>query len=85
MPTSKQKPSTRGAASARTTRPGFVNRNEQKVLRKTDLPGNDHNQLVYILRCRRSGERYGANGSDIFQRRCSACGAGRPGLPIDLA
>ena len=84
-PTSKRKPSTRGAAPAGTTRPGFVNRNEQEVLRKTDLPGNDQNQLVYVLRCRRCGERYGANGSDLFQRRCPACGAGRPGLPIDLA
>ncbi|GAD55830.1 hypothetical protein [Limimaricola cinnabarinus] len=81
----KQKPSMQGAAPARTTRPGFVNRNEQEVLRKTDLHGNDHNQLVYILRCQRCGECYGANGSDIFQRRCPACGAGRPGLPIDHA
>lgn len=45
----------------------------------TTLPGNDHNQVVYLLRCRDCGNRYGANGSDIFQRKCPARGGGRPG------
>ncbi|QBR38457.1 hypothetical protein ETW23_14185 [Leisingera sp. NJS201] len=73
----------RSTTSAKTTRPGFINRNNQEVLRKTDLPGNDHNQVVYIIQCRRCGERYGVNGSDIFQRRCPTCAGGRPGLSID--
>ncbi|MBQ4826905.1 hypothetical protein J4729_20500 [Leisingera sp. HS039] len=84
-PADKAKPveRKRSTTSAKTTRPGFINRNNQEVLRKTDLPGNDHNQVVYIIQCRRCGERYGVNGSDIFQRRCPTCAGGRPGLSID--
>jgi hypothetical protein len=67
-------------AAAPTTRPGYVNRNGQEVLAPTGLPGTDHNQVVYLLRCQACGARYGANGSDIFQRRCPACDRGRPGL-----
>lgn len=63
-----------------TTQVGYTNRNDQVVIRKTDLPGNDHNQLVYVLRSISCGHEYGANGSDIFQRRCPAHDAGAPGL-----
>lgn len=65
-----------------TTQIGFQNRNQQVVVRKTDLPGNDHNQVVYVLRCGVCGHEYGANGSDIFQRRCPDHDQGRPGLPV---
>ena len=63
-----------------TTAPGFVSRNDQTVLRKTGAPGNDHNQVTYILRCGKCSHEYGANGSDIWLRRCPSCGGGRPGL-----
>lgn len=66
-----------------TTEVGFTNRNRQTVLRKTDFPGNDHNQFVYVLRCRDCGHEYGVNGSDIFQRRCPAHDRGQAGLPYD--
>ena len=69
-------------ATGRTTRPGYVNLNEQEVLANTGEPGNDHNQLIYLLKCHNCGERYGANGSDIFQRRCPNCDGGRPGLTV---
>lgn len=62
------------------TKPRDVNRNRQQVLQGTGLPGNDHKQVVYLLECRDCGFRYGANGSDIFQRKCPACRGGRPGL-----
>ena len=68
-----------------TTEPGYRNRNDQTVIRKTSLPGNDHNQRVYVLECSRCQHRYGANGSDIWQRRCPQCGGGRPGLSIEGA
>jgi hypothetical protein len=42
-----------------TTEMGHTNRNGQKVLRHTDLEGNDHNQYVYVLRCNRCGQEYG--------------------------
>ncbi len=64
----------------KTTVPGFVSRNGQMVLRKTDAPGNDHNQIVYVLRCGRCAHEYGANGSDIWLRRCPSCSGGKPGL-----
>jgi hypothetical protein len=64
-----------------TTVPGYTNRNGQTVLHRTELPGSDHLQYVYVLRCGNCGEEYGANGSDIWQRRCPCCGGGREGLP----
>ena len=69
-----------GRDGAKTTVPGYTNRNDQTVIRRTDTPGNDHNQVVYELECGGCGQRYGANGSDIWQRKCPKCGGGRPGL-----
>jgi precorrin-8X/cobalt-precorrin-8 methylmutase len=66
--------------SGRTTAPGYQNRNGQTVLRSTGLAGTDHGQSVYVLQCGGCRHEYGANGSDIFQRRCPACQGGRPGL-----
>ena len=60
--------------------PGYQNRNGQVVVRRTDLPGNDHNQQIYVLRCSDCLHQYGANGSDIWQRKCPKCGGGWPGL-----
>jgi len=67
-------------ASAGTTERGRTNRNGQTVIRATGRPGNDHLQYVYVLRCGRRGTEYGANGSDIWQRRCPSCQGGAPGL-----
>ena len=66
--------------AANTTQIGYVNRNQQEVFLKTNLPGTDHNQYVYGLRCLRCMAQYGANGSDIFQRKCPSCQGGQPGL-----
>jgi hypothetical protein len=63
-----------------TTRIGYRNRNQQTVAERTDLPGTDHLQRIYVLQCEHCGTRYGANGSDIFERRCPTCQGGRPGL-----
>lgn len=63
-----------------TTSPGYVNRNGQTVVRATDTPGNDHLQKVYVLRCGECGHEYGANGSDLWQRRCPKHDRGAPGL-----
>ena len=64
------------------TKPGFTNANGQTVVRATDLRGTDHGQYVYVLSCSHCGETYGANGSDIWLRKCPHCQGGRPGLPI---
>lgn len=65
----------------RTTQVGYRNRNDQEVVRPTGLPGTDHLQYVYVLRCAACGCEYGANGSDIHGRKCPRCQGGRPGLP----
>ena len=52
------------------TQPGYVNRNGQEVMRPTGIPGTDHGQYVYVLRCQTCGHEYGVNGSDIWLRRC---------------
>jgi hypothetical protein len=59
---------------------GYENRNGQTVVAATGLPGTDHGQSVYVLRCRRCGAEYGCNGSDNFQRKCPRCQGGAPGL-----
>ena len=65
---------------APTTQPGYVNRNNQQVVRGTGIPGTDHLQYVYILLCGICSNEYGANGSDIHIRKCPHCQNGAPGL-----
>ena len=65
----------------RTTDTGFLNTNGQLVVRATELPGTDNLQRIYLLRCSNCGNEYGANGSDIHERKCPSCQGGRPGLP----
>ncbi len=77
-----KKEANRSSQSGKTTTPGYVNRNSQIVVRRTSLPGNDHMQITYVLRCQKCRHEYGANGSDIWQRRCPRCGRGATGLPI---
>jgi PHP family Zn ribbon phosphoesterase len=69
---------------APSTKPGFVNRNGQVVIRNTGAPGNDHGQKVYQIGCSKCGEVYGANGTDIFERKCPKCGSGMPGFNTEL-
>ena len=37
-------------------------------------------QYSYKMVCQNCGEVYGANGSDIFQRKCPKCQGGNPGI-----
>lgn len=66
--------------AGKTTRIGYVNRNGQENTRATGLPGNDHLQYIYVLRCGHCGHEYGSNGSDIFHRKCPRCQGGKRGL-----
>ena len=66
-----------------TTNPGYINSNGQEVLRSTNRAGNDHMQKVYVLRCTKCRRDYGANGSDIHERKCPYCQGGRLGLPTE--
>lgn len=68
------------AGQAKSTIPGYENRNNQVVVRPTGLKGTDHYQGVYVLLCKHCKAEYGANGSDIWLRRCPRCQGGMPGL-----
>jgi hypothetical protein len=69
------------SVATHSTQLGFTNRNGQIVIRRTRQPGNDHNQFVYIMKCGKCSHEYGANESDIWQRRCPSCDGGADGLP----
>lgn len=64
------------------TQSGFVNPLGQITVRNTTAPGTDHLQYVYQLACSQCGHTYGANGSDIHDRKCPKCQAGSPGFSI---
>ena len=73
------------SSGSETTQPGFINRNAQRVIRATGLPGTDKLQTAYVLECEQCQHRYAANASDIFERRCPKCQTGKPGIPIAAA
>ena len=66
----------------KTTKVGCVNRNRQKCHGHRGVNGNDHNQKAYKMECLNCGAIYGANGSDVWQRKCPDCGGGKPGIPF---
>jgi hypothetical protein len=61
-----------------TTQTGFVNGNGQRNDGPLGLPGTDHNQMLYRMRCERCAHEYAANGSDIHHRKCPNCQGGQP-------
>lgn len=69
------------SGSTDTTQIGYVNRSNQQNLGHRNLPGNDHLQMAYKMKCLNCGLLYGANGADIFQRRCPDCQHGAAGIP----
>lgn len=82
-------PSRRAPAKARSARGktleiGRVNRNGQELIRATDMPGNHVNQKLYVMRCTVAGcgHEYGANGADVWLRKCPRCQGGQPGLSL---
>jgi predicted Zn-ribbon and HTH transcriptional regulator len=75
-------------AEAQSTRPGAVNRQRQKVVRKVDwVDGGMDGQSVYVLQCQRPGcgFEYGEEGIRVHQRKCPRCDGGLPGLPVPAA
>jgi len=66
--------------NTKTTQIGYINRNNQKNHGTRGVKGNDHEQVAYKLECLLCGSTYGANGSDVFQRKCPDCQDGQPGI-----
>lgn len=69
---------------------GDINIHDQVLIARTDHPGTDHLQYVWVLACARRlddgticGHRYGANGSDFHHRKCPKCQGGATGLAIE--
>ena len=70
------------SGSTTTTQIGYINRNNQKNHGTRGIDGNDHCQVSYKLECLEigCGVVYGANGTDVFQRKCPKCQGGKPGI-----
>ena len=70
-----------------TTVTGYVNPNGQVTVRDTGEPGTDFGARKFQLVCSHCGLSYGANSTDIWERKCPnrLCPSGqhgRAGLPL---
>ena len=63
-----------------TVKIGYVNRNDQECQGHRGHAGTDHKQLAYRMQCRHCDHIYGANGSDVHQRKCPECQGGADGI-----
>ena len=70
------------SGTTESTRIGYVNRNQQLCTGHRGKAGNDNLQYSYRLLCLNDqcGHTYGANGADIFQRKCPKCQGGTEGI-----
>ena len=68
------------SGSTKTTKIGYVNPNNQEVHGTRKQPGTDNNQLAYKVECLNCHEIYGANGSELYRRKCPNCQGGKPGI-----
>lgn len=66
------------AETMKSTETGYVNKNNQKNLGKTDEPGSGNFQWFYEMECLNCGHKYKANGHDIWLRKCPKCQGGKP-------
>lgn len=64
----------------KTTKIGYVNRNNQLNHGHRNIQGTDNNAVAYRLECQFCGYNYGSNGTDVFQRKCPKCQGGKPGI-----
>jgi hypothetical protein len=60
----------------KTTKRGYLNRNDQMVLRKGHRSDNHRFANGYRLQCQNCSHEYWANGCDIYQRKCPECQGG---------
>ena len=67
-----------------TTKPGYVNRNGQITIRDTGEPGTDFGARNFQMACSHCGFNYGANSTDLWERKCPKCQDGKAGLPLNV-
>ncbi len=63
-----------------TTQIGYLNKNNQKCHGTLGAGGNDYLQYAYRMECLNCGYIYGANGTDIAERKCPECQGGEPAI-----
>lgn len=70
------------SGSTPSTTIGYLNRNDQRCAGHRDMRGTDHGQVAYRMECQvhNCHHVYGANGTDIFQRKCPRCQGGATGI-----
>ncbi len=71
-------------SSKGTTKIGYINENGQMVIRDTGESGTDYGARKFQLACSRCGHNYGANSTDIWERKCPNCQGGAEGLPLKM-
>lgn len=67
-----------------TTDVGYLNRNNQRNMGRTQAEGTDHMQYLYTMRCENCDHEYFANGTDIFQKKCPQCQGGANTVCLDV-
>ena len=55
---------------------GYMNRNNQVNLGRTNMRGTNPTNWLYQMRCQECLHEYYANGSDIHEKKCPACQGG---------
>jgi hypothetical protein len=68
----------KSSATSKSTVEGYINKNNQKNLGKTDQRGSGNLQWFYQMKCLDCGYTYFANGHDIWLRKCPTCQGGQP-------
>ena len=68
------------SGGTQTTSVGFINRNNQRCTGHRGVAGTDYGQFAYRMECLSCGHDYGANGADVFQRKCPTCQGGLDGI-----
>ena len=66
------------------TKIGSINKHNQMCLGHRGCDSSNHyNQTAYKMRCLEPdcGHVYGANGCDVWQRKCPKCQYGKCGIP----
>lgn len=55
---------------------GYLNRNNQRNIGRTDEKGTDHSSVLYMMRCENCKNEYFANSTDIHLKKCPKCQGG---------
>ena len=55
---------------------GYLNKNNQRNMGKTNEKGTDHCSVLYMMRCEDCGHEYFANSTDIHLKKCPNCQGG---------